>query len=290
VNCASAILLHNYWSNVLQKKPFSLLPMDVKNHPVGWLLILCDELQEWNRQAYGWMDKMQPVADRSDITVTNDFLKVIYVSEKTSLGDQFERQKENLLYGLLDLDSVFAEGFETSSISAGSAAWHMHQTFRETSVVPRPLLPQLEAVAKMIHRDYVKKQRGKRKDASPELRDWDDLPGDIQYSNLSQARHISEKLRAIGCGISAADSGYTPLEKLKPEEIERLSVLEHERWVAERRASGWTLGTKKDFLKKQSPYLVPWEDLSEQVRELDRDAVRNIIPLLKRVGLIAYRK
>lgn len=290
VNCAAAILLHNYYGNVLQKEPFCLPPMDVNRHPVGWLLILCDELQEWNRQAYGWIDRTRPAADRSDITVTDDYLKVIYVSEKSSLGDAFDREKEALLYSRLDLASAFPEGFEAQSISAGSAAWHMHQTFREKSVIPRPLLPQLEKIAKMIHSDYVIKQGEQRKGASPELRDWDELPGDIKYSNLSQARHISEKLRVIGCGIAAADSGCTPLEELEPAEIESLSILEHERWMAERRASGWTLGAKKDPEKKCTPYLVPWEDLSEQVRDLDRDAVRNIIPLLGRVGLIAYRK
>lgn len=290
VNCATAILLHNYWGNVLQKAPFSLPPMDAKKHPVAWLLILCDELQEWNREAYGWMDKTRPAADRSDITVTDTYLKVIYVSEKSPLGNAFEREKENLLHSRLHLDSVFSEGFEVDSVSAGSAAWHMHQTFKESSVIPRPLLPQLEEIAKMIHSDYVKKQRGQRKEAAPELQNWDDLPGDIKYSNLSQARHISEKLRAVGCGIAAADSGLPPLEKLEFGEIEMLSVLEHQRWVAERRASGWTLGSKKDFAKKQTPYLVPWEDLTDKVRDLDRDAVRNIIPLLGRVGLIAYRK
>jgi len=290
LNCATAILLHNYYGNVLQKEPFSLPPLKANLHPIGWLLILCDELQEWNREAYGWIDKTKPAADRSDITVTDGYIKVVYVSEKASLGSGFEREKENLLYSRLDLDQLFPEGFEVSSVSAGSAAWNMHQTFRETSVIPRPLLPQLEEVAKMIHSDYVQKHGSSKKPVPPELREWDELPEDIKYSNLSQARHISEKLRTVGCGIASADSGFAPLSELESGEIEALSALEHQRWVAERRASGWTLGPKKDIAKKISPYLVSWEDLTEPIRDLDRDAVRNIIPLLARVGLIAYRK
>lgn len=290
VECAAAILLHNYWGNVLQKKPFSLPPMEAYKNPVGWLLILCDELQEWNREAYGWIDKSRPAADRSDITITDNFIKAIYISEKSLLGDSFEREKEELLYSRLNINAVFPEGFEVDSVSAGSAAWQMHQTFREQSVIPRPLLPQLEEIAKMIHSDYVKKQLEQGSALPAELSKWDMLPPDIQYSNLSQARHISEKLRRIGCGIASENSGKKPLKKLDTEEIEQLSMFEHERWVAERRASGWTSGDKKDIAKKQTPYLVPWEYLSKEVRELDRDAVRNIIPLLGRVGLIAYRK
>ena len=42
-----------------------------------------------------------------------------------------------------------------------------------------------------------------------------------------------------------------------PEEVERLAEMEHERWLAERRALGWTPGPR-DPQKKTNPNLVPW--------------------------------
>ena len=68
-----------------------------------------------------------------------------------------------------------------------------------------------------------------------------------------------------------------------------LAKLEHDRWEAERRADGWVYGPTRDAASKRSPYLVPWEELSEDVRDLDRDAVGAIPRLLDDAGLIAVR-
>lgn len=289
VNCATAILLHNYYGNVLQKKPFELPPMRAEQQPLGWLLILCDELQEWNREAYGFIDKTRIAADRSDITITEDSFKTIYVSAEGLLGDNFERDKEELLYSRLDLAALFKDGFEVDSVNEKSTSWRLYEAYGEVPHVARPLLSQLEEIAKQIHADYVESQRNDPKSEDPELRGWDELPEDLKYSNLAQARHIVEKLRLIGCGVAAKGADVTPLTELSKDEVEYLAVVEHDRWMHERFSSGWTWGKRKNSTKKLSPYLVPWDALSQKAKNLDREPVRNIIPLLEGVGLVAYR-
>ena len=74
-----------------------------------------------------------------------------------------------------------------------------------------------------------------------------------------------------------------------PGEIEELAKAEHARWMAERTADGWTYGTNKDAVAKTSPYLVPWEKLTEEIRELDRDTVRRIPRMLGHLNLVAVR-
>ena len=59
-------------------------------------------------------------------------------------------------------------------------------------------------------------------------------------------------------------------------------------WVQERLASGWILGEIKDEHKKTSPYLVPYGELSEEIKELDRDTIRNIPNLLDKIGMAIY--
>ncbi|MDR2456030.1 MAG: hypothetical protein LBE49_05480, partial [Deltaproteobacteria bacterium] len=53
LDSAGAIFLHNYYRNGIMKPPFSLGALSASSHPIAFLLILCDELQEWNRKAYG---------------------------------------------------------------------------------------------------------------------------------------------------------------------------------------------------------------------------------------------
>ena len=94
---------------------------------------------------------------------------------------------------------------------------------------------------------------------------WEELSETLRNSNRDQAADIVSKLRAISCDIAPAENGRVSVE-FSSEEIERLAELEHERWEAERRLDGWTLGPTKDPVAKRSPYLVPWEDLSQEVR------------------------
>ena len=289
VECASAILLHNYYGNVLQKKPFDLGPMSPEEQPLAYLLVLCDELQEWNREAYGYLDKRSIAADRSDVKISEAAFKAVYISDKSLLGDDFERKKEELLYKRLDLAAIFKDGFEVDSVNADSALWRIQKSYDSPSPVARPLLGQLENIAKMIHELFIEDQKDRQKSDAPEMRSWEELPEDMKYSNLSQARHIAEKLRLVGCGIAPKDSIFETLEGFSNEEIEYLSVVEHDRWMHERFSSGWKYGEIKNVDERISPYLVPWNELSEDVKDLDRNAVRNIAKLLDSVGLAAYR-
>ena len=79
------------------------------------------------------------------------------------------------------------------------------------------------------------------------------------------------------------------VRELPAELTEALARKEHESWMKERTDNGWKYGPKKDAQRKLSPYLVPWEELSEDVRQLDRNAVGNILPLFHEIGLRVFR-
>jgi hypothetical protein len=71
--------------------------------------------------------------------------------------------------------------------------------------------------------------------------------------------------------------------------VEMLAAMEHARWNAERFLAGWTYGEERDTAGRRSPYLVPWDALPEQIKEYDREAVRNIPALLALIGQKVYR-
>ncbi len=163
------------------------------------------------------------------------------------------------------------------------------ETIRAFLAPPSAPLPEpmRESLGRAIH-ERSRRELAPRPDVDPTLASWDDLSPDFRASNLEQADEIEAKLRRIGCATVPAEA---PGESatLTPAEVEQLSEMEHGRWTAERLVAGWTWGETRDPARRRSPYLVAWNDLSDDVREIDRRAVRRIPELLASVGLSIRR-
>jgi hypothetical protein len=145
-----------------------------------------------------------------------------------------------------------------------------------------------EIIARAIHEGYRRDQADRKPADDPAMAEWDRLLEHLRESNRAQADHIFEKLRAIGCSVREAEEGRAESFAFSNDEIELMSEMEHERWTAERLADGWRVGEKRDVINKVHPDLMSWEELSEDVREWDREAVRRIPELLASVGLEIY--
>jgi hypothetical protein len=69
--------------------------------------------------------------------------------------------------------------------------------------------------------------------------------------------------------------------------IELLARNNHELWAKRRIEEGWKYGPKRDDEKKETPVLVPYEQLPESEKEYDRDnavqTIKTIIALGGRV-------
>ncbi len=150
-----------------------------------------------------------------------------------------------------------------------------------------------EIIARAIHEDYVnsQKQAGENSRTNPSMVDWDDLPETLKESNRHQAAHIEVKMKAIGCGIQPLNDWEAASFRFDPGEIEQLAELEHQRWVEERRQNGWLFKPgPKNIAKKISPHMVPWEELSWEIKESDRNMVRNLPSFLAQAGFQIYRR
>ena len=131
---------------------------------------------------------------------------------------------------------------------------------------------------------------GETQQTNPSLVAWDELPQRLQDASRRQADDIGSKLSAIGCGLEALTDWDADLFAFAPDEIERLAVLEHERWLEDYQASGWRYAPgAKSVEQKTHPSLVPWGELSEAEREKDRDVARLLPTLLARAGLQVAR-
>lgn len=141
----------------------------------------------------------------------------------------------------------------------------------------------LEKMAKQVHENYQRDQKKKRAETDPALLDWDNLSDDLKASNLSAAASAMSKLRSVGLGVRRPQGGKIALYSFTPEQIEIMAELEHGRWNVERLAAGWRKGPR-DHDKKTSPYLVPWTELPDEIKQNDRDNVRGIPARLKSIG------
>lgn len=149
-----------------------------------------------------------------------------------------------------------------------------------------------EILARAIHEDYVRvqKEEGQTPQTKPYMVPWDELPEYVRESNRLQADSIGLKLKAIGCCLVPLADWDAELFKFTPEEVEIIAEMEHERWMSERRGAGWTYSPgPKNIKKKTTPYLVPWDALSEDIKNLDRNTVRALPSFLLKADFQIYR-
>lgn len=289
LDSASAILLHNYYKNVIMKPPFSKGRLEPQEHPTAWLLILCDELQEWNRAAYGILDKKRTHAAEASLIINDHRLDVTYITLHGAMPEQFSLEKENLFRRVLNMDTIFDGGFSIGCEALERLALLSAGIKQDPSLLPRPLLDNLEKLAIAIHELFNRKQLQRHPDQPLAWPRFADLPDSLKYSNLRQARSIADKLELMGCVMQEKGSPGEVIPEIPEDIVEALAEFEHREWVKERTLSGWVYGDIKDTEKKISPYMVPYEELSEEIRELDRDTIRNIPELLDMIGMAVYR-
>lgn len=66
--------------------------------------------------------------------------------------------------------------------------------------------------------------------------------------------------------------------------IEEMSKNVHEVWAETRISQGWTYGEERNDAEKKHPCLVPYEELSEEEKEYDRNTSVETIKLILKLG------
>ncbi len=163
------------------------------------------------------------------------------------------------------------------------------QTVRALVVVPAPDYPAdtLEEMAKAFHAEYVRGSSGKLPDP---MKPWPDLPATYKTANLEQAKYAVQVLQSCGFEVRPTADPAHPVvfdaAQFTADEVECMARMEHGRWNVERLRNGWRLGPRDDA-KKLHPCLVPWDDtsLTEEIKDYDRSAVRQLPEVLAKAGL-----
>jgi ppGpp synthetase/RelA/SpoT-type nucleotidyltranferase len=144
----------------------------------------------------------------------------------------------------------------------------------------------LEAAARGVHEKY--RQDNKHKVVDPSMAPWEELSDTLKDSNRFQISYATEVLRFAGFGVRPAQGIENTSMSFSKDEVELMGEMEHGRWNVERLRAGWKIGPR-DPANKRTPYLVPWSELPEDIRQWDRDAIIHIPDVLKTAGLEIYR-
>ncbi|NEX19247.1 Ryanodine receptor Ryr [Thiorhodococcus mannitoliphagus] len=146
-----------------------------------------------------------------------------------------------------------------------------------------------DAVARTIHEHYCDTiaAQGRDPGSEPAGKPWEQLASSYRQANRHQADHLRAKLAVTDC--RALPEEMVESFSFSPLEIERLAVIEHERWAADRYLNGWSFAPERDNVRKHHPQLIPYAALSTAMKDLDRFAVRGVPTLLARSGLGVVR-
>ncbi|MCH5161537.1 MAG: hypothetical protein J1G04_05860, partial [Clostridiales bacterium] len=241
----TAILLHNSFNKY--EAPNRHL-IDFAEHPLAYLLILCDELQSWDRHAYGKVSKRDPIAWQVQLEIDDNSIDINYIydsyasrkyDENGKLKVELNKNYVEMIEGVF-LEKIYgsaaaaeicprvAEKLNESDSECGAAAQlyegYITTPLRlniETDEKEKQKKTHLYAsddnfinlcdLAKAIHISYNKHCKnfsGSRIDE-----DFGKLPLEFKVSNIEQAKSYATKLELINCFYSGKDLDYPVVEK-----------------------------------------------------------------------------
>ena len=204
-------------------------------------------------------------------------------------------------HGVRSIESIIAmsslvgkTSFERSSLPPETQL-NLHVNGREFLALTQQLElegPLLEKLAEAAHeifcegkkRDgWVLGPRDGAKKTHPLLVPYGELEDIHKESNRVTVRNIPTKLAAARYVMVPARSDELPLD-FPGDDLEKLARLEHELYVQGKLDQGFTVGEPTPEDPRRNPFLVSWEDVSEEIREIDRDLVRGIPRILAKAG------
>jgi len=149
----------------------------------------------------------------------------------------------------------------------------------------------IEAIAQAAHSQYLSTTPPQSISAAAN-HPWKELADGYQDGNRDFARRALQHVvdsgrRLVPDATVRPDAGVEPV--FSEEEVAVRAPIEHEWWMRDKRATGWTYGATRNDEDLLHPDLVPWESLDEGARDKDRRLMRGLGTILAAAGLRAER-
>ena len=292
LDAVTAILLHNslykrtYKSEIAKDK---YKQMSVSVHPLAWLLMLCDELQCWDRAAYGESSRKQELAWDMDICVSNKEISATYYFENGAPEDikKITELVADITQNVVNCSEIVDKFTADSAIKKKSKKVYAHLSDSRFINLCR----MAESINDSYNEDMSCCSNEEKRLAMTEK--FDKLTLEYKLSNIEQAKGYIKHIGSVGCFFSDKQLDYVPVESFTDEEIEYLAKNEHIRWVNEKVSMGWKYGKPKDKRDRENsrmhPDIIPYEYLAQIEQQKDRRPMRRMIANFAVYGIHIYR-
>jgi|GEM_PF-677685 len=311
--CAAIMLHTGFWfrslSMLKNKDSQQKLGLDT---PLVFLINLCDELQIFDRIGYGAKSKKEPLPlrcyldDKNGLEVAYAFSvdslefdkengnkEGTFITKKlfggTEITEKDGERKEKVVKGVkCQIERLDLSDFGAITIYPEIRKKYPLEVHHTSTCFYKSIL----CLARNIHKKYSNSDTYNKLEAS-----WNALTLEQKMWNISPAKSYAGKLNKIGYFYDDRDLLLEKVEELTEEQIEELAILEHDRWEQERRDTGWVYEDydannetlrKSKRLERKHNCLVPYNDLSENDKDKDRNVIRYIIPNLISEGFCVY--
>lgn len=265
VDALTAILLHNslFKHGILFCDKNHNCPLQMEKHPLAFLLMLCDELQCWDRTAYGRNSRAELHPMSADFVFEKDEISVVYHfdNEEKDKIDDFEVSYRNW--------EANGEMDEAPRLKAYSDMAEKEKRFSKAigKIVDLTELP-IHIVLDTIEVDYKTKHtylsasnflhlydfavalnarysyQGAEKNIETKTleKEFEELSLEYQISNINQAKKFSRYLDVLKCFYTDRPVDYEMVGAFTREQTDVFAPMEHQRWIRERISMGWING------------------------------------------------
>ena len=304
IDALSAIMLHNslfkfsicFYKDEEKRKE----PLRMERHPLAYMLMICDELQCWDRTAYGRNSRteLHPMGAHFDFAHNAIRAEYDYDVEEQEKINAFQAEYQAW-------EDAGCKG-KAPRLKAYSDMAEKEQSFVSeiemivnTEKMPLTVVPATRKLDRRLKHTYLSSSnflhlydfavalngrysyQGDEQQVDTEKleAEFEALSLEYQLSNINQAKNFSRYLNAIHCFFTDKPVDYEMVTEFKPEQIAVFAPMEHERWITEHAAMGWTYGEDYETLAEKAGLNA--KDLREQFRQhklaMNSDPTKNEI-------------
>lgn len=255
LDALTAIVLHNSMykfsvTNIRDEK--RNIPFDINLHPLAYILMLCDELQCWDRTSYGQNSRRELHAMWCDLEfIGNDIKATYYYDSKLEYKKDVAKGSYRKMTGepisfVKDIEAIIRVNKE-DSIGFCLETKFVPNNRRTHTYLSSSSFIHLYNFAVALNGRYqqaVSANLQEREGIGESMEEsFENLSLEYKLSNIMQAKAFAGYLDAIGCFYTDKPVDYELLEEFTDADMDIIGPMEHKRWLDEKLSMGWTYGT-----------------------------------------------
>lgn len=307
LDAMTAILMHNslYKFSIAHYKDKTNIPFKVELHPLAYMLMLCDELQCWDRTAYGRNSKNELHPMDCIFDFSNNSIKAVYcydnkecfkirrfedeynkwlASDRTSKtpklkaysgmfikGNGGKSDFQNDIERIVDLSEI---KLNVETVLADNIRSKGKDFLSESKFI------NLYNFALILNGRWKCENEWKTAKESGQVENFlsvisekkdfeilfDELSLEYKLSNINQAKAFTKYLNEIGCFYTDKSVDFEMLEGFTEDELVKIGVLEHQRWLQDHYDMGWEYSVppdeERDRLRQHIDMIPDYDNIS----------------------------